>query len=176
MIYRLGYDQIFLADPEVKIEDDTITALSVMIQYQLFDIESNLEILFYGEDDQSIGKKIGYYSDEIGIPHMQLEDVFISNFIECSFDKYSKNRIKIITLEEELKKRGYRLKYRIAEYFKEIDKNGISIPTIISEEEFNKIMEENLIKFDNGSNKPTQSTAYESFSILEEIKNEINFK
>lgn len=171
-IYRLGYDQLFLADPEVKIENKGIKALSVMIQYQLFDIENNLEILFYGEGDQNIGKKIGYYSDEIGIPHMQLEDVFISNFIECSFDKDSKNYIKIIILEEDLKNRGYSLKYRIVEYSKDIDENGISIPIKISEEEFNKIMKENLKNFDNANNKLTQSTAYEIFPVLEKIKNE----
>lgn len=177
-IYRLGYDQLFLASPEVRKGSETITALSILLQYQLFDIETNLEILFYGVnlEDQSIGKKIGCYSDEIGLPHIQLDDVFISNFIECSFDKYLKNYIKMVVLEEKLKNRGYRLEYKIAEYYKDIDENGISIPTKIFKEDFIKIMEENLNNFDNTNNKPTQSTSYETFLILEEKKNEIVFK
>lgn len=178
MIYRLGYDQLFLADPKVEIENETITALSILLQYKLYDIENDLEILFTGEDleGQSIGKEIGCYSDEVGVPHRQLDDVFISNFIECSFDKYSKNYIKMVVLEEKLKNRGYRLEYKIAEYYKDIDENGISIPTKIFKEDFIKIMEENLNNFDNTNNKPTQSTSYETFLILEEKKNEIVFK
>lgn len=177
-IYRLGYDQLFLASPEVRKGNETITALSILLQYQLFDIETNLEILFYGVnlEDQSIGKKIGCYSDEIGLPHMQLDDVFISNFIECSFNSCSKNYIKITILEDELKKRGYSLKPEIVEYYKDIDEKGIAIPTKISKEDFIKIIKENLNNFDNTNNKPTQSTSYEAFLILEETKNEIGFK
>lgn len=166
-IYRLGYDQLFLADPKIKIENETITALSIMIQYELFDIENNLEILFYGEglEDQSIGKEMGGYSDEIGIPHRQLDNVFLSNFVECSFNRNLKNYMKIIILEDELKKRGFSLKYKIAQYHKDIEEKGISIPTKISKEDFIKIMKENLENFNNKNNKPTQSTAYEVFLI-----------
>lgn len=177
-IYRLGYDQLFLASPEVRKGNETITALSILLQYKLYDIENDLEILFAGEDleNQSIGKEMGWYSEEAGIPHRQLDDVFISNFIECSLDKYSKNYIKINILEDKLKNRGYRLEYEIAEYYKDMDEKGISIPIKISKEEFINIMKENLNNFDNKNNKPTQSTSYETFLILEETKNEIGFK
>lgn len=177
-IYRLGYDQLFLASPEVRKGNETITALSILLQYKLYDIENDLEILFTGEDleDQSIGKEMGWYSEEAGIPHMQLKDVFMSNFIECSFYKYSKNYIKMNILEDKLKNRGYRLEYKIAEYYKDIDEDGISIPTKILKEDFIKIIEDNLNNFDNTNNRPTQTSAYETFLILEETKNEIGFK
>lgn len=170
-LYRIGYDQVFAADPAIQVEDKTITSLTLWLKYKLFDIKTGLEILFTGEE-QSIGKKGGWVVSE-PILHLKLADAYISNFVECSFSEESENYIKVTIFEEELKKMGYRLEYEIADCSKDTEEiPGIAEGIEISEEEFFKILKENYKNFDNYENNSTQTSAYCRFPVLEEIKNE----
>lgn len=172
-IYRVGYDQVFVADPEVIIENEIITSLSIMIKYKLFNIKlKDLEILFTGKET-GIGKKSVWVESE-PILHTKLTEAYITDFIICSFNKKIKNYIKVDILEEKLRKQGYRLEYEIDKYYKEIKESDTSsISVEISKEEFFKILKENSKKFNNSDNVPTQTTSCSKYPVLEEVINDL---
>lgn len=162
--YRLGYDQVFLAHPSIKMGNEVLGGVTLDIQYKLFDIKSGLEISFT-EKDQSIGKGVQSISE-----YAEIEDYYMSDFLKCSFDKNYEGYVKFeIINEEKLKQWGYRLEYKISSYSKDIfinERCSFAEPENISKEEFYKILSENVKNFDNRDNTlGTQSCSYVTYPI-----------
>ena len=71
---------------------------------------------------------------------------------------------------------GYKLEYEIIYYFKNVldDKkiNEEFVLTLISKDEFEKIIKENIEEFDNSNNYPTQTTGFEIYDKKEILENE----
>lgn len=145
--YRLGHEQLFLADPWLKLKNEVLAGLSVGIKYKLFDLKTNLEIPFTHEKE--------YYNHD---------------FVNCSFNKNYEGYIKLDEIsKEELAQFGYRLEYEIEKYFKEVFcDSSSSKPVNITKEEFYKILTENLSYFDNECN--TKGTQFCS-TVLYPIEN-----
>ena len=51
--YRLGYDEIFSADPLIELENETLFGVSIFIRYKLFDLMSGFEVAFDKEGGRS---------------------------------------------------------------------------------------------------------------------------
>ncbi|MGL5209391.1 hypothetical protein [Cetobacterium sp.] len=161
--YRLGYDQIFLAHPSIKLGNELLTGLSITIKYKLFDLNTNLEISF-PDKDQPIGKGVKYISEDG--KYAEIGNYYMSNFLKCSFDKDYEGYIKLKEInKEKLKQMGYRLEYEISSYYKDVY-TVCSEPENISKEEFYKILNENISNFDNIDNiLGTQSCSYRTYEI-----------
>lgn len=183
---RLGYRQKFVPKKFLlKYGSEKIKNLSIMIKYRLFSKKTGLEILFEKNKD--------YINDSIKIDISEnvsenvnknkeftfqtLKKKVITDFINCSFDK--KNLINILVNKKELADLGYELEYEIIYYFKNVldDKkiNEEFVLTLISKDEFEKIIKENIEEFDNSNNYPTQTTGFEIYDkkeILEILENE----
>ena len=162
--YRLGYDQVFLAHPSIKMGNEVLGGVTLDIQYKLFDIKSGLEIAFT-DKDQSIGKGVQSISE-----YAEIEDYYMSDFLKCSFDKNHAGYVKFeIKNEEILKQWNYRLEYEISSYSKDIYTDDSCIcaePKEITKEEFYKILSENVKNFDNRDNTlGTQSCSYVTYPI-----------
>lgn len=139
--YRLVYDQNFYMLPSVESEYGYITGLTLWIEFELIDEDTKKE-LFFKKD-----KKITF-----------------PNVVKCSFDRNSKEKIKIEPKQELLKMFGCILKsYNIDSYCMCVDKEidgCFSEMVEISKEEFYQILNENLDNLDNLDNKWVESTAY----------------
>ena len=148
--YRLGYDQVFLAHPAIKLGNELLAGLSITIKYKLFDLNTNLEIPFL-DKDQSIGKGVKYISEDG--KYAEIGDYYMSNFLKCSFDKDYEGYVKFEEINKEiLEQMGYRLEYEISSYDKDVYTNDSCICSEsenISKEEFYKILSENIKNFDN---------------------------
>ncbi len=175
--YRLGYDNVLLAHPPIEKEKELILGLSLMIKYRLYDIESDLEILF-DEKEQDIGKKVSYIFAYGNSTYADLGGWYLSDFLECSFDKNSSNYLtfKMVNTEK-LRQMGFRLEYEIVKYHKDILVEPINFenqilpcaePQEITKEEFYDIIKNNIENFDNEDNEIAQSTSYEIFLVEEE--------
>jgi len=165
--YRLGYDRVFLAHPAIKRENEILAGLSITIKYKLFDLNTNLEIVF-PDKDQSIGKGVKYISEDG--KYAEIGDYYMSNFLKCSFDKDYEGYIRLEEInKEKLKQMGYRLEYERSSYDKDVytDDNCIfSESKNISKEEFYKILNENISNFDNIDNTlGAQSCSYVTYLI-----------
>ena len=159
---RLGYRQKFVPQKFLlKYGSEKIKNLSIMIKYRLYSKKTGFEILFE--------KNKNYINDSIKIDISEnvsenvienesvnenkeftfqtLKKKTITDFINCSFDK--KNLINIVVNEKELADLGYELEYEIIYYFKNVydDKkiNEEFVLTLISKDEFEKIIKENII-------------------------------
>jgi len=180
---RLGYRQKFVPKKFLlKYGGEKIKNLSIMIKYRLYSKKTGLEILFEKNRD--------YINDSIKIDISEnvsenvnknkeftfqtLKKKVITDFINCSFDK--KNLINIVVNEKELADLGYELEYEIIYYFKNVldDKkiNEEFVLTLISKDEFEKIIKENIEEFDNSNNYPTQTTGFEIYDKKEILENE----
>lgn len=176
--YRLGYDQVFLAHPAIKLGNELLAGLSITIKYKLFDLNTNLEIPF-PDKDQSIGKGVKYISEDG--KYAEIGDYYMSNFLKCSFDKDYEGYVKFEEINKEiLEQMGYRLEYEISSYDKDVYTNDSCICSEsenISKEEFYKILSENISNFDNIDNTlGTQSCSYTTYPIEEDKENEEDMK
>ena len=167
--YRLGYDQVFLAHPSIKLGNELLAGLSITIKYKLFDLNTNLEIPF-PDKDQPIGKGVKYISKDG--KYAEIGDYYMSNFLKCSFDKDYEGYVKFEEInKEKLEQMGYRLEYEISSYDKDVYTNDSCICSEsenISKEEFYKILSENIKNFDNIDNtRGTQSCSYVTYLIEE---------
>jgi len=175
--YRLGYDKVLLAHPPIEKENEIILGLSLMIKYKLYDIETNVEILF-DKKEQDIGKKVSYIFEYGNSTYADLEGWYLSDFLECSFDKNSSNYLKFEMVNtEKLEQMGFRLEYEIVKYHKDILGEPITFedkilpcaePQEITKEEFYDIIKNNIENFDNEDNEIAQSSSYEVFLAEEE--------
>ena len=176
---RLGYRQKFVPKKFIlKYGSEKIKNLSVMIKYRLYSKKTGLEILFEKNKDyinDSIKIDISENTNENEkITFQTLKKKVITDFINCSFDK--KNLINIVVNEKELAELGYELEYEIIYYFKNVlDNKKINeefVLTLISKDEFEKIIKENIEEFDNSNNYPTQTTGFEIYDKTEILENE----
>ena len=182
---RLGYRQKFVPKKFIlKYGSEKIKKLSVMIKYRLYSKKTGLEILFeknknYINDSIKIDISENVSENENANENKEftfqtLKKKTITDFITCSFDK--KNLINIVVNEKELADLGYELEYEIIYYFKNVldDKkiNEEFVLTLISKDEFEKIIKENIEEFDNSNNYPTQTTGFEIYDKKEILENE----
>ena len=182
---RLGYRQKFVPKKFIlKYGSEKIKNLSVMIKYRLYSKKTGLEILFeknknYINDSIKIDISENVSENENANENKEftfqtLKKKTITEFINCSFDK--KNLINIVVNEKELADLGYELEYEIIYYFKNVldDKkiNEEFVLTLISKDEFEKIIKENIEEFDNSNNYPTQTTGFEIYDKKEILENE----
>ena len=185
--YRLGYDKCLIIYSPIITEKNIIIGLTLIIKYKLYDIETNVEILFE-ENNQSIGKEISSFFDDGNSIYADLKEIYLDNFLVCSFNKNKDNYLdfKLINLKK-LEQMGFRLEYEIESFYKDIlvdnkteriileeeynilNKNNNFIfcgkPTKITEEEFYDIIKNNIENFDNEDNKVIQSTSYQLFLV-----------
>lgn len=172
--YRLGYDNVLIAHPSIKEENKLIVGLALMIKYRLYDIENDLEIIF-DEKEHDIGKKVSYIYSYGNSTYADLRGWYLSDFLECSFDKNSSNYLKFEMVNtEKLEQMGFRLEYEIVKYHKDILGEPITFedkilpcaePQEITEKEFYDIIKNNIKNFDNEDNEIAQSTSYELFLV-----------
>lgn len=179
---RLGYRQKFVPKKFLlKYGNEKIKNLLIMIKYRLYSKKTGFEILFEKNKDyinDSIKIDISENTNENKeFTFQTLKKKAITDFINCSFDK--KNLINIVVNEKELADLGYELEYEIIYYFKNVfdDKkiNEEFVLTLISKDEFEKIIKENIEEFDNSNNYPIQTTGFEIYDkkeILEILENE----
>lgn len=180
---RLGYRQKFVPKKFLlKYGSEKIKNLSIMIKYRLYSKKTGIEILFEKNKDYindsikiDISENVNENTNENEkITFQTLKKKTITDFINCSFDK--KNLINIVVNEKELANLGYELEYEIIYYFKNVfdDKkiNKEFVLTLISKDEFKKIIKENIEEFDNSNNYPTQTTGFEIYDKKEILENE----
>lgn len=184
---RLGYRQKFVPKKFIlKYGNEKIKNLSIMIKYRLYSKKTGLEILFEKNRDYindsikiDISENVSENANENVSENKEftfqtLKKKVITDFINCSFDK--KNLINIVINEKELADLGYELEYEIIYYFKNVldDKkiNEEFVLTLISKDEFEKIIKENIEEFDNSNNYPTQTTGFEIYDKKEILENE----
>lgn len=184
---RLGYRQKFVPKKFIlKYGSEIIKSLSIMIKYRLYSKKTGLEILFEKNKDYindsikiEISENVSENANENVSENKEfifqtLKKKVITDFINCSFDK--KNLINIVINEKELADLGYELEYEIIYYFKNVldDKkiNEEFVLTLISKDEFEKIIKENIEEFDNSNNYPTQTTGFEIYDKKEILENE----
>lgn len=182
---RLGYRQKFVPQKFLlKYGSEKIKNLSIMIKYRLYSKKTGFEILFeknknYINDSIKIDISENVSENENANENKEftfqtLKKKVITDFINCSFDK--KNLINIVVNEKELADLGYKLEYEIIYYFKNVldDKkiNEEFVLTLISKDEFEKIIKENIEEFDNSNNYPTQTTGFEIYDKKEILENE----
>ena len=192
---RLGYRQKFVPKKFfLKYGGEKIKNLSIMIKYRLYSKKTGLEILFeknknYINDSikidisENVSENVSENENENENENVNKNKEFtfqtlkkkaITDFINCSFDK--KNLINIVVNEKELADLGYELEYEIIYYFKNVldDKkiNEEFVLTLISKDEFEKIIKENIEEFDNSNNYPTQTTGFEIYDKKEILENE----
>lgn len=184
--YRLGYDECLVASPIIS-KNNIIIGLSLIIKYKLYDIKTDVEILF-NKKDQSIGKQISSFFDNGNSTYADLKEIYLNDFLVCSFNKTKDNYLdfKLVNLKK-LKQMGFRLEYEIESFYKDIlvdfktdriileeeynilNKNNNFIPCgkpeKITEEEFYNIIKNNIENFDNYDNQITQSTSYKLFLV-----------
>lgn len=180
---RLGYRQKFVPKKFLlKYGNEKIKSLLIMIKYRLYSKKTGLEILFEKNKDyindsikidinENVSENV---SENKEFTFQTLKKKTITDFISCSFDK--KNLINIVVNEKELADLGYELEYEIIYYFKNVfdDKkiNEEFVLTLISKDEFEKIIKENIEEFDNSNNYPTQTTGFEIYDKKEILENE----
>ena len=188
---RLGYRQKFVPKKFIlKYGSEKIKNLSVMIKYRLYSKKTGLEILFEKNKDyindsikieisENVSENVSENANENVSENKEfifqtLKKKVITDFINCSFDK--KNLINIVINEKELADLGYKLEYEIIYYFKNVldDKkiNEEFVLTLISKNEFEKIIKENIEEFDNSNNYPTQTIGFEIYDKKEILENE----
>lgn len=184
--YRLGYDECLVASPIIS-KNNIIIGLSLIIKYKLYDIKTDVEILF-NEKDHSIGKQISSFFDNGNSTYADLKEIYLNDFLVCSFNKTKDNYLdfKLVNLKK-LKQMGFRLEYEIESFYKDIlvdfktdriileeeynilNKNNNFIPCgkpeKITEEEFYNIIKNNIENFDNYDNQITQSISYKLFLV-----------
>lgn len=143
--YRLGYDNILLPKKSFIYKNDYIGAMSFDLLFKVYDEEGN-EKLFESEEliEQYLQFKNG-------------NECCLSDFVICSFD--DKRIVKFKPNVPLLRESGYKVKWEIDSYWKDIDK-GVLESEEISESEFMDIIKSNKELFDNSNNYSAQSTAY----------------
>jgi outer membrane protease len=160
--YRLGYDEVFSADPLIKLGSETLFGVSIFIKYRLFDLNTGFEIAF-DEEEQAIGIKVRSISD-----YAELGGIYMNDFIDCTLNIDFPDFIRIKKIDKEkLKQLGYRLEYEIASYHKDVVVNEyLGEPVEITKEEFYRILKENISNFDS-LDSASQSCSCKTYPIEE---------
>lgn len=154
-LYRVGIEQLLLVKDEI--------VLSFTIKFKLFDIKKRTEILFekfrYKTpcSERPLIRYRGHSSK-----YKDIDGIFITTFVKCSFDKKSENYIKVEVFKEKLEKKGYYLEYEIEKYFKE-DEGDKTLE--ISKEKFIHTIKEDLKKFDTKENKYLAGRYFEVYPV-----------
>ncbi|MED4057163.1 hypothetical protein ACQRXC_28700 (plasmid) [Niallia taxi] len=143
--YRLGYDNILLPKKSFIYKNNYIGAMSFDLLFKVYDEEGNEKL---------------FESEELIEQYLQFNNgnsCCLSDLVSCSFD--NKSIIKFKPNVPLLKESGYKVKWEIDSYWKDIDK-GVLESEEISESEFMDILNSNKELFDNSNNYSAQSTAY----------------
>ncbi|WP_349764267.1 hypothetical protein [Fusobacterium sp. SYSU M8D902] len=146
---RIGYDKVLLAFPDVKVNNEIIVSLSLIIKYKVFYEEK--EIFF--DETTFVDKNVPYIN--------------VDNFLKCSVDKNEKGFLRFEKkFEKDLERLGFTFSWEIASYMKEIKVDDyIAESQEIAKEEFYKILQENIDNFDNSDNKSAQNTCYCNYPV-----------
>lgn len=164
--YRLGYDYLFLPNNSFQYKSDLIGGLGLNIMFKIyFDGE---EILF--ENDELTDQEFIFGFNQENLISKEIKQAcYLSELLICSYDQkggltiepnlYLINLIRILN-----KDRRFSMVWEIDSYTKDIDKSILE-PEFITEKEFNDILNNNKLLFDNIDNKVAQSTSY----FIEEV-------
>lgn len=115
-----------------------------------------------------VDEKEIFFNEEISIVSFQNKDYYISNFINCFFEK---DKLKIeknlyaFQLFSLITGKIIKIEYLNFEYAKQLENK--SEPINIEKQEFYDILYNNSKEFDNLDNKPCQVPCYSLAKILE---------
>jgi hypothetical protein len=115
-----------------------------------------------------VDEKEIFFNEEISIVSFQNKDYYISNFINCFFEK---DKLKIeknlyaFQLFSLITGKIIKIEYLNFEYAKQLENK--SEPINIEKQEFYDILYNNVKEFDNFDNKPCQVPCYSLAKVLE---------
>lgn len=151
-MYRYAYNFLLLADENFQYDDEWLNGVSVDICLTLFD-ENGKEILFDDDDNE----QTVYIPNSS--PILTNNEGYMYELIDVYFNPTMDNYIDVRIHKEALTKSGYTLKYEVCNYEKEINITDdpiedftTSVPIPI--DEYERIVEANINKFDNDMNNP----------------------
>lgn len=153
--YRLKYEYLFVpVNPAnskvttIKNDTENISGLSIFIKYKIF--RNGKEVLFVNNEPVDTGFAID-----------EKFSCYVSDFIECVFNKDSLYKLLPTAKLEYANSKGYKIFYEVCEYAKDIEINPVySEGTFCSKEEFERLFKENIEFFNNSNNFPAQVPSY----------------
>lgn len=148
--YRILYDKLFNAIPSIDVNGKTVTSVSLLFEYRVYDKTGN-ELFFSCEDSEEMHEQYldGYYLDD---------------YYMCSYDKDKGFKMEPTDI---VSKSKYRVEYSLDSCYIDVEKSvGYSEPEQVDKDLFIKLLKNNSASFDNTDNLAAQNTT----AAFEEIE------
>ena len=143
--YRLAYDKLFTVSPSICFEAKTITDISLLFEYRVFDKTTDEEYFFTCSDDEEMKEQY-------------LDGYSLNAYYKCSYDKDKGYKMEATPIAEKSK---YRVEYRLDSCSIGIDVGkNYSHEEEIDTDTCMKLLRDNYFSLDNTNNQSTQSVAY----------------
>lgn len=149
--HLLGYNYMFIVEDEEDAKG-CIGSVGVDVLIRLFKRDGT-EIAFKdGETALYLDGIENYFGQRY---------CFLSDFLQCSFDREAERYVTFYPLYDVLNHIGYRISWEITGYCKDIsDGHSVYQSESIDEEEFKEIIEHRIDQLDTATNKPAQVPSY----------------
>ncbi|WP_455654308.1 hypothetical protein [Phascolarctobacterium sp.] len=148
--YRLAYDNLFILKEELNYKGEDIIDLCIYMIFKVIDKKTNQEVYFESKD----------FSDQT-LEYFPGKFCYVNNFYKCVIDE--KEIYRMIPNEELINESNYIVFYEIDKCYKSLTE--YKMPVLIEYEEFLEILKNNFSAFNNGENRPTQSTSYYAIEV-----------
>lgn len=153
--HRICYDFLFLAHDRIETKEETLSGLSIMVMFKLFD-QSGKEILFDSK-----------MQDEILMDQLPTGRVYACDLVKCSYDP--KTIVKIEAKSNWIKELfgdSLTVDWEIITYNKDVMiASNMAEQKEITKEEFMKIAKTYKDRFNNSDNRSAQTTAFTKAKI-----------